>query len=155
MHEALVAADQSVSAVARLIAEGEDVDARDPAGRTPLFYAAGRSNTELCQYLLDHGAEPNSADEDGETVLMWAAEQKGNREVVKMLIEAGADVNARSLDDGTALMWAVSYGSSDVARVLLAAGADVAPAWLLAQAWRDGNREVAGMLLERGALVAA
>ena len=43
--------------------------------------------------LLDAGAEPESANQDGETALMLAI-KTGELPVVEMLVKAGANVNA-------------------------------------------------------------
>jgi ankyrin repeat protein len=40
-----------------LIAEGANVNARDGAGRTPLWYAKDEGNTEVVELLLKHGAK--------------------------------------------------------------------------------------------------
>jgi hypothetical protein len=55
-------------------------------------------------------------------------------------------------------MWAVAYGSRDVVSMLLDAGADVAPQWLLTQAWHRADHEITRLLQDYGArysLVAA
>ena len=42
-------------------------------GRTPLFYAVHSENAAAVKYLLDHGANPDKADEDGLSPLHSAA----------------------------------------------------------------------------------
>jgi uncharacterized protein len=98
MQQTLLESRLNVAAITALVAQGENVDARDMNGRTALFIAASRPNAALCRALLAGGANVNVTDNDGQTPLMWAAEQKGNRQVVRMLIDAGADVNARAVD---------------------------------------------------------
>ena len=43
------------------------------AGRTPLVYAVISENAVVVKYLLDHGADPNKADDDRLTPLHSAA----------------------------------------------------------------------------------
>lgn len=97
------------------------------AGRSPLHYAAleGRA-ADVAAYLYEHGDEVNFADEDGFTLLHFAAQQQ-YADVAAVLIDAGADLNARNRFGNTALWGAlfnVRSGDGEVVRVLLDAGAD-------------------------------
>ena len=75
--------------------------------------------------LLDGGANPNVALEEGETPLMAAA-RAGNLEVVKLLAARGADVNAAEhLRGQTALMWAAANERPEVVRTLVELRADI------------------------------
>ena len=55
--------------------------------------------------MLNRGADPNSADKTGNTLLMIAAVQ-GHEAVVKALIERKADLARRSPSGDSALMLA-------------------------------------------------
>ncbi|TDX51126.1 ankyrin repeat protein [Orenia marismortui] len=57
---------------------------------------------EVIKLLLKAGADVNSVDENGVTILMHAS-AVGNLDVVKMLIKNGANVNARAKNGLTAL----------------------------------------------------
>src|SRR5213078_3197119 len=81
-----------------LLDRGAQVNARDNAGNTALFYAAYRQTsagpiptTELARLLLDHRADPNARDKSGHTPLM-VARIVG---LARLLVDRGADVNAR------------------------------------------------------------
>lgn len=50
------------SSVRRLLAGGTDANERHPAGWTPLHAAAVRGDGDLCEILLDAGADPNAED---------------------------------------------------------------------------------------------
>ncbi|UTI63917.1 ankyrin repeat domain-containing protein [Paraconexibacter antarcticus] len=50
---------------------------------------------------------------------------EGTGEMAKLLLDAGAPVNGNPGESETPLMTAASYGDADVAKVLIAAGADV------------------------------
>ena len=74
---------------------------------------------------LDEGANPNSANNNGTTALMTAAEHNTNARVIRALVEAGADVNARNRKGNTALMFAAMRNSTEAVRILYEAGADI------------------------------
>ena len=59
-----------------------------PAG--DLLQAVKLGDLSKVRSLLDQGANPNAADENGATALMWAA-KIGNLDIVKALIAKGAD----------------------------------------------------------------
>eukprot|EP00730_Choanoeca_flexa_P003106 TRINITY_DN11290_c0_g1_i10.p4 TRINITY_DN11290_c0_g1~~TRINITY_DN11290_c0_g1_i10.p4 ORF type:complete len:128 (+),score=5.66 TRINITY_DN11290_c0_g1_i10:1308-1691(+) len=52
--------DQDVTSAARLLQRGENVDARDIDGWTPLLYACCMGNERLVKTLLDFGASVNA-----------------------------------------------------------------------------------------------
>ncbi len=72
---ALIAAAQrgNVAGAAMLIAAGVAVDHRDIMGWTPLMWAARRADREMILLLLDSGADANTVDRDGRTVIDQAA----------------------------------------------------------------------------------
>lgn len=102
-----------------LVARGDDVNARDRFGHTPLFFAR---SAYVAQVLVAHGADPNARREDGATPLHRAA-RAGSRQVARVLLQAGADANA-SQAGLSPLHIAARAGHWAVAELLLAAGAD-------------------------------
>jgi len=85
------------------------------------------------------------------------AAMRGNRDAVRTLIKQAADVNASQGDGMTALHWAASNDDAELARMLVAAGANVraatrlgaiTPLWLAAQ---NGSAQVIDVLLKAGA----
>ena len=65
---------------------------------TPLHSAAAGSHAEIVKLLLEHGGDPNAAQDGGFTPLHSAA-QNDDRESVEALLEAGADPSLAN-DDG-------------------------------------------------------
>ncbi len=105
VHEACASSDAaSEGALRALIAAGADVDARDSGGLPALSRAVD------CRPCVGH--DP--------------AEVKASKlRKTQMLIGAHADVNAPS---GRPLDFALKFGSADIVRLLLEAGADIRPA---------------------------
>ncbi len=62
----------------------------------PLPIAVVWKYAELVKLLLTSGADPNFADDEGETLLFYAV-RGGDFEIMKLLIEFGADINKRGI----------------------------------------------------------
>jgi RNA polymerase primary sigma factor len=68
-----MAALAGVQTAVRLhIRRGDDVNATDDKGRSPLMLAASRGHTETCKILLDAGADPRAVDNEGNDALSIA-----------------------------------------------------------------------------------
>lgn len=85
------------------IRRGDDLDARDAAGATPLILAAGRRKTGVVRLLLDAGADPMLVDSSGMDALAHAL-KSGCVETIALLTEAVAQFSAseslsESVDD--------------------------------------------------------
>jgi ankyrin repeat protein len=104
-------------------------------GETALHRAAHGNAVELCERLIELGAEVNtSATHWWLTPLAWAADA-GSAEAVELLLKYGADVNQDAVVGTTALhavaMGGSSGGSRDpeayrrTAEILIAHGADI------------------------------
>jgi ankyrin repeat domain-containing protein 50 len=85
---------------------------------TPLHAAYHSGQLECVRLLLQHGADVDARNVEGEAVSHLASEH-GHVEVVKLLLLHGADVNARGLEDWTPLHNAVWKGHKEVVRLLL------------------------------------
>ena len=71
--------------------------------------------------LLNHGADINATDENGDTPLMIALAD-GNKPVTVVLLEHGVDVNRHNIYGGTAL---ILYANVDDVNLLLKHGVDI------------------------------
>jgi ankyrin repeat protein len=86
-----------------LIKRGAELEARSTNREfafdaTPLHSASAAGRRDVCEVLLDAGADVNAVQHGGYTALLDAA-ANGNAELVDFLLERGADRTAR-LDDG-------------------------------------------------------
>ena len=173
----LAATNGSAPMIELLLKSGADPNAALPEGETVLMTASRTGNPAAIKTLLSHDAKVNAKEHTmGETALMWAAAEN-HPEAVKALIEGGAEINARStvlslapfkwvtsgmvsttLPRGgwTPLMYAARQNSTDAARVLVDARADLNltdpdGATALVFAIINAHFDLAAMLLEKGA----
>jgi ankyrin repeat protein len=112
-----------VARVVELIAAGEDVNGRGLFG-TPLHWAAAKGRLAIAVILIDRGADLEAAGEPQEARPLHTAALNGQADMAAFLIQRGAEVDSRDSEGRTALMIAAGFTHSDVAQVLLAAGAD-------------------------------
>lgn len=92
--------------VALLVQYGADVNVRDFAGRTALYFAAVGGYHEIVDILLSHMVDVNSQAKDRTSPLM-AAICNGHLEIAKTLFCYGARANAVAFDGQTALSSAI------------------------------------------------
>jgi ankyrin repeat protein len=106
-----------------LLANGANVNARDPKMHTPLILALMVYNHDkMVRLLLGGGADVNLADASSMTPLVYAVKQ-GQIEDVKILIANDANVNVVS--GFSPLYFAVFGHRAEMVELLLANGADV------------------------------
>jgi hypothetical protein len=120
------AASGDVTAVARLLASGADVNGRDDrSGWTPLMWAARQGRVRTLEVLLARGADPNRPDKrpNNWTPLLHAI-HKNQLGAVGVLLAHGADPDLGAVDGPTPLIAAARYGYTSIVSALLAAGAD-------------------------------
>lgn len=138
---------------------------RDYLGDTPLMSVIAysddaRSNGELVRFLLNHGADPNVAVDDGYTCLLIAIESEATDsvEMVADLIRGGADIHAIGTNGWSPLHMAAALGHVEKARLLIDRGADVnrrkeidAMETPMMEAAFMGQPQTVQLLLQRGA----
>lgn len=91
---------------------------------TPLLMLASTHRTDSVRALLDAGAHVDEADDDGITILSWAA-ISSRVDMARLLIQRGADVNHVDKKGMTPLLYAASidFGDSVMIDLLLKSGA--------------------------------
>ena len=133
----------------QLIRGGNEINAIDAWGRTATHYAVSMNNQEALKLLLDHGADANLADNDGNTPLdmwpvhenkemlallhaagakpldLWQAAANNDRLSAERLLTAGADAKAENAAGNTAFDVAVESGHDALAAILLKAVAGI------------------------------
>ncbi|PQE05505.1 ankyrin 23 unc44 protein [Rutstroemia sp. NJR-2017a BBW] len=102
-----------------------DANAKDSKGQTALYYAASirshsefrASGTEMAEFLLERGADPNLYSSSSEGPLHQAAAYD-HVEMLELLLQHGADI-AKNADGWTVLENAIMYSSSAVVEFIL------------------------------------
>ncbi|WP_265039019.1 ankyrin repeat domain-containing protein [Wolbachia endosymbiont (group A) of Yponomeuta plumbellus] len=106
-----------------ILENGEDIDAQDKDGVTPLHWAVADNNKELAKLLIKHGGDVDARNRDKHTPLHYAAVH-GYVEIAKYLIDNGANVNAQDQDEHIPLYFPVTNDNKELAKLLIKYGAD-------------------------------
>src|SRR5262249_29178136 len=129
----------SVEVVRMLLAKGADVSVMDQRKVTPLNAATFGNDTATVRALLDASADINTVDTFIGLTLLINAVGNRNLEAVKLLLAKGANVNAVSKTQDlskiqigtvefggwTPLLMVVPFGSPEIVKTLIDAGAKV------------------------------
>jgi ankyrin repeat protein len=139
-----VARTGNVKAAELLLSRGATVDAKEKwGGQTPLMWASARRHPAMMELLISKGADvnarsidrdyqrhiqaegrPKSLDSGGLTPLLYAA-RENCMACVEVLLKHKADINLADPDSVSPLLVAVMNANWDLAKQLIAAGADV------------------------------
>ena len=84
------------------------IGTRSSQGVSCILLACINGHTDLLDYLLKHGADPNDVEFYGGTCLMAAACHR-NPDCVRRLIEVGADVDYRYSGDNATIVYMTAY----------------------------------------------
>lgn len=155
LHQAL--SDDRFELAHLLVEAGADVNLVT-GGSSLLATAVAAQNESRVVFLLQHGADPHAAQDDGRTPLHLAC-SRGNLTLVRRLLEAGADPNHADAAGRTALHRAATSGIPAaidvVAWLVKQPGVDVARGdhdgmTALHAAISKGSDEAAAALIEHG-----
>lgn len=146
--------DESSSGSTQLMKLGNLVDSVNEVGMNPLMCAAKAGYLDVCQLLLQAGADVNCRNiYSGQTPLLIAIDNKWDM-VVKVLLEFGADTQVTDHVGITPLYCAANSDCCEVVRWLINAGCDVnigsqdhAPIFIAA---RRGFLSIVKVLCEAG-----
>ncbi|HKE87185.1 MAG TPA: ankyrin repeat domain-containing protein [Vicinamibacterales bacterium] len=139
-----VARTGNVEAAKLLLDHGATVDAKEKwGGQTALMWASARRHPEMMQLLISKGADvnaasidrdyqrhvtaegrPKSLDSGGLTPLLYAARENCSA-CVNVLLENKVDIDLPDPDGASPLLVAIMNANWDLAKQLIAAGADV------------------------------
>ena len=93
-------------------------------GVTPFFHAVKQAkDLALVCRLLAAKADPDAADNDGQTALMWSAKE-GHKSLIDFCLRAGAKPDAVDSSGKTAMAFAYDGGHADIMSHLIADGAN-------------------------------
>jgi ankyrin repeat protein len=112
-----------VDEVKRLLEEGDDPNAVDVDGETPLHAAARWGRAEVVEVLLAHAADPEAKGLYGMTPLQVAVVE-AQAGAARVLLRNRANSNSRDLFGRSSLYYAAARGNRDLVALLLEHGAD-------------------------------
>jgi ankyrin repeat protein len=95
-----------------LIENSKTIDISSDMG-TPLMAATYKGQVELVQLLLEHKANPNIADSNGTTPLIYAA-MFDNTNIMSLLLKYKADKTHKDKDGKTAFEFAAFSGNQEI-----------------------------------------
>ena len=123
LHQA-IAAFCSKEAIQEIIDHGVEVNTVNKRGRTALLLGCFYRQMDSVKVLLEAGANPSVADEEGFSCLHAAIDGYCSKDTVQALIDHGAHIDATRKDGTNALLRACTTGQSDSVMFLLEAKAD-------------------------------
>ncbi len=131
-----------------------DITEKDEYGSEAIIWAARNGFPDTLKYLVEHGADINSAGFGGLRPLHHACNQL-REGVLKLLIELGADMDATDNNGSTALHYAAERGVLEPLDMLLAAGSTAtaenkSKASALHKAANDGHLSIVQRLISVG-----
>jgi ankyrin repeat protein len=97
--------------------DGGSVNHKNHDGHSLLMLAACHNRWGLCAWLVKNGADVNSIDLSGNTVLMGAC-LKGHTRIVKLLLHAGADPFLQNGQGMMAIDFARAFEHEDLVQLL-------------------------------------
>jgi ankyrin len=128
-------------------------ESKNDVGFYPLHMAAADGRVDNVNLLLDKMADIEAVDKQLKRTALIRAVECGELEVVKTLLKRKASTSPRTSTDFTALTLAVLDGRVEIAKELLANGADITEMYkrlsLLTLAARGNQTEMVAFLLQR------
>jgi len=109
--------------VSALLDSGVDINGRSSNGSYALNNAAVENQLEIMRTLLDHGANPNVQNSQGDTPLICATKYAGGKAAtMKMRVDAGTDLAIEDDKGNTALDYAKARDQQDAIALLEQSG---------------------------------
>uniref|UniRef100_A0A3Q1H3L9 Ankyrin repeat and SOCS box containing 14a n=1 Tax=Acanthochromis polyacanthus TaxID=80966 RepID=A0A3Q1H3L9_9TELE len=154
LHEAAAQSNQTILELTFKASDPDSMECRTLCGQTPLFMAVEQGLIENASFLLKHGAQPDSQDNNQDAPL-FVAIRSDRTDLVKILLLRGSRVNQEGCHGRCPLHEASRLGKVGLVTMLLEAGARPDPRshyglTPLALAAQEGHVEVVETLLKRG-----
>ena len=124
----IVASENGHKGIVKLLLEcGVNVDKKTPGGWTALMKASerGDSNLEVIDLLLRYGAQADLQNNEGDSALIVATQNRQTELVIKLVRDHRANVDLKNNKGWTTLMKASQVGYVEVVELLLNHGAEV------------------------------
>lgn len=100
------------------------IDEKDAEGQTPLYWAARRGDVQAVSLLLGAGADQDSKNKRGASILT-AAIMSGNTECIWKILQSGCDITYQQKDGYTPLHHCCRYDVNiNIIKAILDRGAD-------------------------------
>src|SRR5574344_1161776 len=103
--------------VKELIKAGANLKIKDKNDSCAIHWC-NKNLGEYLEELIKAGADVNAQDGDGNTVLIYAANNE-DLDIIKLLIRLGANVDIVNYDDDTALIYAALKNNIEIVDILL------------------------------------
>ena len=94
------------------------INDKDIYGQHPIYYACREGHLNLCELLVEKGADVNLEDKYGQTCVFYAIRQ-GHYDIVHYLLKHGLNVNKIDKKKQTPVSYAEKIGQSKIMELLL------------------------------------
>ena len=94
------------------------INEKDIYGQHPLYYACREGHLNVCELLIEKGADVNLEDKYGQTCVFYAI-REGHYEIVDFLLKHGLNVNKIDKKKHTPVSYAEKIGQSKIMELLL------------------------------------
>lgn len=122
---ATAAENGDIDGIERAVKAGANVSAVGKGKATALWYAVSAAQKKAFTKLLELGADPNTTNETGESLVGWCVLNR-DADYLKLALGRGGNPNAVNLENGIPVLFrAVSQASTEKLELLLNAGADI------------------------------
>ena len=138
-----------------LLTFNPDPDITDANNNTALLWAIIENKNDIFRLLIQHGANIQAANNDGENGLMLAA-SGNNAEALMFFLKNGFDAARKNNSGQNALTMAISTGCDTTAGLLIKNGAALTPGDAtrhFIKSCESGYSEMAELLLQNGAAI--